>query len=555
MANYGVNINFKINDGPLDRALKKARLFNKETDNFSKKNIQITKASLKILKQELAIKNKILKTDQSILKTRNAQVKTNRKNVATQVQTNRSNQFGSRSNRAALTSGLISGAFPLLFGQGILGGAAGFAGGFAGTKIGGQMGGFAGGLVATALLQQLQQIGSASIQTADKLSTLSGKLELAKERSLFTSRQTEELARQLERQGKVQELNNLLNKEYQKIIGTQGVENLSRLNDASREFGRLMGILKTRFDAFIAGPLSKLLEAINKTISADQTAKQFREFRSGLKGSQKEFFEEELNKLRVGGGQGKGAITTSIMEKMLERFGMKPLTPAKGLGKPQSKESLLGKDRLADLDEEINKATLKNELSEKEFEIEMRIQKIMKGTTDVTEDQIRKKLDKLYLLDEEQKEIQKTKALYDSIANSIETGIVDALEGAIQGTKTLGEVANSVFAQIQRSLLQFGVNSLLGAIGIPGFANGGRPPVGKASIVGERGPELFVPDKAGTIIPNHELGGSTNVVVNVDATGSSVEGDEDRGRELGRLISVAVQSELLQQKRPGGLLA
>ena len=50
-------------------------------------------------------------------------------------------------------------------------------------------------------------------------------------------------------------------------------------------------------------------------------------------------------------------------------------------------------------------------------------------------------------------------------------------------------------------------------------------------------------------------GGSTNVVVNVDASGSNVEGDEDRGRELGRLISVAVQSELVQQKRPGGLLA
>ena len=44
-------------------------------------------------------------------------------------------------------------------------------------------------------------------------------------------------------------------------------------------------------------------------------------------------------------------------------------------------------------------------------------------------------------------------------------------------------------------------------------------------------------------------------MVNVDASGSSVEGDEDRGRELGRLISVAVQSELVQQKRPGGLLA
>ena len=56
------------------------------------------------------------------------------------------------------------------------------------------------------------------------------------------------------------------------------------------------------------------------------------------------------------------------------------------------------------------------------------------------------------------------------------------------------------------------------------------------------------------ITPNHALGGSTNVVVNVDASGSSVEGDEQQGRELGQLISVAIQSELIKQKRPGGLL-
>ena len=65
-------------------------------------------------------------------------------------------------------------------------------------------------------------------------------------------------------------------------------------------------------------------------------------------------------------------------------------------------------------------------------------------------------------------------------------------------------------------------------------------------------PELF---EDGMVTPNHAIGGSTNIVVNVDASGSSVEGDEEQGRELGRLISVAVQSELIQQKRPGGLLA
>lgn len=37
------------------------------------------------------------------------------------------------------------------------------------------------------------------------------------------------------------------------------------------------------------------------------------------------------------------------------------------------------------------------------------------------------------------------------------------------------------------------------------FAAGGSPPVGRASIVGERGPELFVPRSAGTIIPNEVL--------------------------------------------------
>lgn len=40
-----------------------------------------------------------------------------------------------------------------------------------------------------------------------------------------------------------------------------------------------------------------------------------------------------------------------------------------------------------------------------------------------------------------------------------------------------------------------------------GFADGGSPPVNTPSMVGERGPEIFVPRTAGTIIPNSMLGG------------------------------------------------
>ena len=155
--------------------------------------------------------------------------------------------------------------------------------------------------------------------------------------------------------------------------------------------------------------------------------------------------------------------------------------------------------------------------------------------------------------------LKKIQSLYDGIASSVETGLVDAIEGAINGTKTLGDVARSVFTQIQRSLIQFGVNAFLGGLpGIGGFfrADGGPVSKGKSYIVGERGPEMFTPGSSGMITPNHELGGSsTNVVVNVDASGSAVEGDEEQGRQLGLAISAAVQSEIIQQKRPGGLLA
>ena len=57
-----------------------------------------------------------------------------------------------------------------------------------------------------------------------------------------------------------------------------------------------------------------------------------------------------------------------------------------------------------------------------------------------------------------------------------------------------------------------------GALGFVGkqlggfFADGGSPPVGMPSVVGERGPEIFVPQTAGTIIPNNKFGGTTVVV-------------------------------------------
>ena len=151
---------------------------------------------------------------------------------------------------------------------------------------------------------------------------------------------------------------------------------------------------------------------------------------------------------------------------------------------------------------------------------------------------------------------------FGKIGDTIATGISDALIDAINGTKTLGESLKNIVNELATSFLRLGINSMLKNTGsklfanLPGFANGGRPPVNKPSIVGERGPEVFVPSIAGNIIANDKLGGSTNnVVVNVDASGSSIESDAASSEQLGRLIGAAIQSELIKEKRPGGLLS
>ena len=87
-----------------------------------------------------------------------------------------------------------------------------------------------------------------------------------------------------------------------------------------------------------------------------------------------------------------------------------------------------------------------------------------------------------------------------------------------------------------------------------GRANGGSVSGNRPYLVGERGPELFVPGAQGNIVPNSAMG-SANVTVNVDASGSSVEGDSEGAGQLGKLLGAAVQAELIKQKRPGGLLA
>lgn len=141
------------------------------------------------------------------------------------------------------------------------------------------------------------------------------------------------------------------------------------------------------------------------------------------------------------------------------------------------------------------------------------------------------------------------------IAKWIEMTILNSVLNLFPGGKGMGlEGAVSAAGKLN-SGVGFGAGTFTG-FGFRARAAGGPVSSGTPYMVGERGPELFVPGRSGTIVPNHDLGGgSTSVVVNVDASGSNVQGNGNEAGQLGKVIGLAVQQELIKQKRPGGLLA
>jgi len=103
-------------------------------------------------------------------------------------------------------------------------------------------------------------------------------------------------------------------------------------------------------------------------------------------------------------------------------------------------------------------------------------------------------------------------------ASSIKKAMISLYEGAM---KTFASIPFPFNIVAVGGALAFGAGIVNK---IRGFEKGGRPPVGQPSIVGEKGAELFVPDQAGTVVPNDKLGMGKQVTVNfnintVDARG------------------------------------
>jgi len=134
-----------------------------------------------------------------------------------------------------------------------------------------------------------------------------------------------------------------------------------------------------------------------------------------------------------------------------------------------------------------------------------------------------------------QESMQKTQQVIEAVSGAMSSAIDNFVR---TGKFSMKEFARSIIQtmiatemklqsmQLMRGLISsfFGMSAGVGVGSVgnattmaPGggyFADGGDPPVGKVSVVGERGPELFVPRTAGTIIPNHALGNMGGQTIN-----------------------------------------
>ena len=520
--------------------------------------------------------------------------------------------------RFDMQSALISGGFPLLFGQGPIGAAAGGLGGGVGGMFG-QMGGFAGGIAATAAVQSIANTLNSVRELGNALRKPTENLKLLTERLSLTNTPTGDLIAKLEKLGMTSTAASILIEEFAERTG-KTPEEVKAATKELEEFNRGMADLGLKVGFIVSDILGPAITLLNK-LPLEGIAKFFmgRGFGAFNPGGALSPFKESLpqKKLRLEKNRGSG-VGNNLPSNLQDVDAMANAARAAREILPLRQALEIEQQRFTVNSKILGTTKEKNKLDSKIAELEI----LKKEAAKQTNNSLDFKIEKLTAEVELQRQIyenaliladpiqaqtvqldQQMAVLLDrgsqivALSQTIASSFEESFKGILNGTMSVQEgfrsmlnsIANhfiNTAAKMAANQLQSGLLSMFGGmfggfstmggkslttssgtnIGKIGFmpsnpafrgarAAGGPVKGGSGYLVGERGPEMLTPGVSGIITPNNALGGSTTVIVNVDASGSSVEGDEEQGRELGRLISAAIQSELVQQKRPGGLLA
>jgi hypothetical protein len=552
-----------------NQAVRRQETDFKVVQRLQSKGLEINHKNIQLVRDELAAEIKLARA-----KKRTAKANLEKGQAGLQVN-------ALRGLGGAVGSGIIGGGFPLLFGQGptaALGGAIGGVAGGALSAIPG-MGqfGFALSIAGTTIGSSLDDLTKSLTKPTENIENLVNRLGLV-------DTETGDLALELEKLGLTSSAAELLLKEFEREFGfsaDQIKENAEKMTEFNNEINKL----GTSLTLLLSDVLGPLIKELNQSIKGGKPEGTVRNILGAA-----DFFTSNAFDLDKRGGilselppltnkKSKGLSNIPVGEETVNNpdFGkpgfvidpnqdkidlknqaiqVKEIEPLKQALEIEQNRLNLSGEKLRLMQENFALTNLDNEIKLLELE-----------RTDEVNDELEKKIEKLEIARDTQAQVvENTKALMDplrQVSNIIAQDIGDGIRGLIRGTETLGGLLNNVINKLADGFINMGLFGNFGGTfekgaGLLGSifkAKGGPVKAGGSYIVGEKGPEMFSPGVSGTITPNHALGGSTTVIVNVDASGSSVEGDEKQGRELGRLISVAVQSELIQQKRPGGILA
>ena len=501
-----------------------------------KEGLTLQQAKNKISQQELELENKLA----------NAKARTAIKE--------RNKRFGQTVSSAA-----IGGAFPLLFGQTGAAAIGGGLGGAAGGLIGGQFG-FALSIVGTAAGSAIEKVDNFNLSVAK----LNGQLKILGFDSQFTGREINQLANSLkitkeeafELAGAFSRFGKERGKLLAETIGsdTSGLFAIANVKDQSTALAAIETISKN-----ITFEKQAELIASLQTNTASQIQLKLQEILLEAKFEERKALIEEIG----------------LRERIFKLVGKTALLISEGkMSDIESPEERV-KRQLKELEERFNKLRqLFDGVIGSIQSVQLETDNLQFSSTKTLEG-----------LQQEMKKLMNPMQQIVNLSDAMATSFEDSFKGIIKGTMTVADAFRNMLNRIADHFLDTAARmlanqfqqGLLGLIGnifspikaIPEVsktgplgnfdfgmaANGGAVKKGGSYIVGERGPEMFSPGVSGTITPNEMLGGSTSIVVNVDASGSNVEGDEDEGRALGVALSAAIETELIKQKRPGGLLA
>ena len=568
----------------LNRAYRKQKTDFKVIQRLRIKGLDINKQNIQAVRDELAAEIKLERAKRRTAKAEKEGVAGNK-----------------RRNRIIQGVG-VGGGFPLLFGGGPISALAGGLGGGIGEALS-PGGGFAGSIAATAIVGQVQSFVDSTSKLGQAMSSLTPDTNALAQAMGIVGTQEEKRIQAIERLNGKQAAFNAAMEKMRENIGDEFTDRLKAFGEGTRLIGNEFAIAMTKMQA----RLIPIINLVDRFLGISKGAQDSQRVRTIENSTNPEILrvQSQIAALENTTGGGRSGAKTrenklKVLRAELKVLGDQEVKTNKIAAKNETDRLTLEASLRATVDKtKFLQDTL--QFGEQEAELRQRILEIERAEGIVLDANGKQRIkDAMELERSLQRQVDLTKAIGASFRDSFR----DAITGATSFGQAMSNVLNTVRDRLinmyldqmfaQATMGRRGGGGLLGNLfggllgGIFGggggsavqgafmpsmpegmrsvgvgatandltrhLANGGTAQRGKSYLVGERGPEMFTPGITGTVSPNSSMG-STNIVVNVDASGSSVQGDESESQALGQLLAGAIQSELIKQKRPGGLLS